>query len=88
MPRVCRVGDAGSHGGTITTGSDNVFVNSKKVARVNDTYACALHGAQPLVTGSPTLYVNSRKVVRVGDTAACGAVMIEGSPTHTADGVA
>lgn len=81
MPKMCRVGDAGSHGGVIITGSPDCFDNGQAVARVGDIYGCAIHGPNPLVEGSPDSYANSKKIVRVGDHASCGAAMVTGSPT-------
>lgn len=80
MPKVCRIGDTGDHGGAIATGSPDVFVNGIPVARIGDIYDCLLHGPNPLVTGSPDVFANDRKVVRIGDLASCGAAMITGSP--------
>lgn len=80
MPKVVRVGDPGSHGGSVVTGSPNVYANGKKVARVGDTYACPIHGPNPIVSGSPDAYANGVKVARVGDSTACGATLVDGSP--------
>lgn len=84
MPRVARIGDAGSHGGEIVSGSPNVNCNRIPAARVGDTYACPIHGPNPIVAGSPTVRLNSRDVARIGDPTACGAVIVEGSPNVTA----
>lgn len=80
IPPVARVGDPGSHGGAIGTGSPSLHADGIQVARTGDTYDCALHGPQSLI-GSATIYAESRQVVRVGDVAACGAVITAGSPT-------
>lgn len=80
MPRVVRIGDPGSHGGVVVTGSPDVYVNGLKVARVGDIYACPIHGANPIVSGSPDTYANDSNVARVGDTTACGATLVDGSP--------
>ena len=85
MPRICRVGDAGSHGGAILSGSPNVFDNGDAVARIGDIYGCPIHGPNPLVSWSPNVYCDDRQVVRVGDKAECGAVMVSGSPTTWAN---
>lgn len=85
MPKICRIGDPGSHGGAIATGSPDTYDEGKAVARIGDIYACPLHGPNPLVTGSPDVFCNGRAVVRVGDSAACGAVMVDGSPTAYAN---
>ena len=80
MPKICRIGDTGSHGGAIITGSPDTFDSGVAVARVTDLYGCPLHGPNPLVEGSPDTYCNNLKVVRVGDHASCGAAMTSGSP--------
>jgi uncharacterized Zn-binding protein involved in type VI secretion len=80
MAKVIRIGDPGSHGGTVTTGSPDTFANGKKVARVGDTYDCPEHGPNPIATGSPDTTANGAAVARVGDTTACGATLQGGSP--------
>lgn len=50
---VARLGDPGSHGGNIITGSSPIFVNSMPVVLVGDTYACPVHGSNPITTGAP-----------------------------------
>lgn len=82
MARVARMGDSGSHGGTIVTGSDTGTADGQKIARVGDSYACPIHGANPIVTGSGSYSLDDRKVARLGDATACGAVITSGSATH------
>jgi uncharacterized Zn-binding protein involved in type VI secretion len=83
MRPIIRVGDPGSHGGVVTTGSPDTFANQRRVARVGDTYACPVHGPNPIATGSPDTFANQRRVARVGDVTACGAVLVDGSPDTT-----
>jgi uncharacterized Zn-binding protein involved in type VI secretion len=80
MPDIIRIGDPGSHGGSVTTGSPDVTANGIPVARVGDTYSCPIHGPNPIVTGSPDVTANGQAVARVGDTTACGATLQAGSP--------
>jgi len=80
MAKIIRIGDPGSHGGSVTTGSPDTFANGLKVARVGDTYSCPIHGANPIVTGSADTTANGQAVARVGDTTACGATLQAGSP--------
>lgn len=80
MPKVVRVGDPGSHGGTVVTGSPDVTANGAQVARVGDTYACPIHGSNPIVSGSADTFANGQAVARVGDATACGATLTDGSP--------
>lgn len=45
---VARVGDTGSHGGTIINGSPNIRANDRPIALVGSTYNCPIHGPNPL----------------------------------------
>jgi len=94
MPKVCRIGDTGTHPGRIVTGSPDTFLNGQALARVGDIYDCQLggsddeppHGPNPIVTGSPKYFVNGRAVARIGDKTQCGCVLTTGADWHTADG--
>lgn len=86
MPKIARLGDPGSHGGAISTASPDAFSHGIAIARVTDTYACPIHGPNPIVEGSPDFNVNGLKVARVGDHTACGAVIVDGSPNANANG--
>jgi uncharacterized Zn-binding protein involved in type VI secretion len=79
MPAVIRIGDTGSHGGEVVSGSGNTTVNGRGVARVGDTYICPIHGPNQITTGSPDVFVNGMAVARVGDQTACGAILQGGS---------
>lgn len=80
MPRIIRLGDTGSHGGSVTTASPDVWVEGQRVARVGDTYSCPEHGPNPIATGSPNTTANGQAVARVGDTTSCGATLMGGAP--------
>jgi uncharacterized Zn-binding protein involved in type VI secretion len=80
MPQVARLGDTGSHGGAIVSGSPNTTVNGLPVARVGDTYACPIHGPNPIVSGSPRAFANGRNIAHIGSATACGATITSGSP--------
>jgi uncharacterized Zn-binding protein involved in type VI secretion len=82
---IARRGDTGTHGGTISTGSPDVFVNGIPVARVTDIYICSIHGPNPIIKGSSRLWANGLPVARIGDPTACGATIATGSP-NTDDG--
>jgi uncharacterized Zn-binding protein involved in type VI secretion len=83
MRPIARRGDTGTHGGTIVTGSPNVFVNDRPIARVTDIYLCPIHGPNPIVKGSSRLTANGLAVARIGDPTACGATIASGS--HNTD---
>jgi uncharacterized Zn-binding protein involved in type VI secretion len=82
---VARLGDTGTHGGAITTGSLDVFVNGLPVARVTDIYTCPIHGPNAIIQGSSRLTANGLQVARIGDPTACGATIASGS-LNTDDG--
>jgi uncharacterized Zn-binding protein involved in type VI secretion len=82
---VARLGDTGTHGGAIITGSPNVWVNGRPVARVGDIYACPFHGLNPIIKGSNRTWANQLELARIGDPTACGATIATGSE-NTFDG--
>lgn len=75
MPGASRKG-TDSAGGTIISGSPDVFINGSPAARVGDKVAKhsrrGSHAAASLVKGSPNVFVNGKPLVREGDTASCG----------------
>lgn len=85
MPLIVRKGDAGSHGGVITTGSPNYFAEGAEVARIGDIYDCPEHGANAIAQGSTKHLANGAGVVRHGDLASCGASMISGATKTVID---
>ncbi len=85
MPRVARIGDSGSHGGAIITGSDTGTSDGRKIARIGDLYDCPIHGANPIISGSAAYSLDGRKVARVGDRTQCNAIITSGSAKHRDD---
>lgn len=77
---VARLGDPGSHGGNITTGSSPIFINTLPVALVGDVYSCPIHGSNPITTGAPHVFGLGKDVAHVGSLTACGATITAGSP--------
>lgn len=76
MPMVVRLGDTADHGGTVTTSSSDYKAEGIFVARVGDTFNCALHGPNPIIEGSPNHLNNGKRVARHGDHTQCGAALI------------
>lgn len=76
-----RVGDVICHGGSVTTGSADVFINGVPAAIVGGSIACCGHGhgSTPVVTGSATVFINGVAAARCGDTVGCGSVIVTGS---------
>ncbi len=87
--KAARLGDTASGHGcfpptTITSGSDNVFINGKPAARVGDSLGahgcsdCPPHG-RAIAQGSSKVFINGRPAARTGDAIDCGGVVISGS---------
>jgi len=95
MAAVARQGDAGAvhcSGYTIATGSDNVFINNRPVARDGDTSTvhqkpsgkkCVPHIGKIIAT-STTVFVNGRPIAIVGDKLSECTQIIQGSETVSA----
>ncbi|MEL6422085.1 MAG: PAAR domain-containing protein [Pseudomonadota bacterium] len=75
---------------TVTTGSANVTVGGKPVARSGDTVGGgqpsaatpAMTGASavaPAAEGSGSVFINSKPALRVGDRDACGRIITSGA---------
>jgi len=85
MTAVTRLGDLCSGHGVCsprpsTSGSPDVFANSKPVHRQHDLWGQHCLHTSELSGGSSTVFVNSRPLGRVGDTIACGSTVANGSP--------
>lgn len=77
---VARMGDIGSHGGTILSGDPAIQVNGRPIAHVQDIYGCPVHGPNPIITGAPNVLGGTRDIAYVGSKTACGAIITQGSP--------
>jgi uncharacterized Zn-binding protein involved in type VI secretion len=69
--------------GKITSGSQDVFINYKPVARaVEDIGECSKHGPEPqqIATGSETVFINYRHAARVKDKLQCSGFIVDSSP--------
>ncbi len=76
MPLIARLGDTGSHGGTITTSASKTKAEGQWIARVGDTYSCALHGPNPIVTGATKTKCEGAFIAFHGSLTQCGASII------------
>lgn len=80
MQNAGRVGDAVSHGGAVTSGSGNVFINNCSAAVVGiSAVNCSIHGGSSMAAGSGTVFINNNPAARLGDPAGCGAAISSGS---------
>jgi uncharacterized Zn-binding protein involved in type VI secretion len=92
MPAVARQGDAGAvhcSGYTISTGSPDVFIDGRPVARDGDSSTvhqkpsgnkCVPHVSKIIATSS-TVFVNNRPIAVVGDRLSECTQIIQGSPS-------
>lgn len=90
MLAVCRLGDlstsdpCGAPARPNNKASSNVFVNSKGVHRITDSWVehpcpgSPPHGATT-TSGSSNVFVNSLAVARVSDSISCGSTIATGS---------
>lgn len=85
MPLIARLGDAGSHGGLITTSAAKWECEGALIARRGDTYACPIHGSNPIVGGSGKFICEGEPIARHGDATACGATLISGASRWSCD---
>lgn len=92
MPAVARQGDAGAahcSSYTIATGSENVFIDGRAVARNGDSSTvhqkpsgnkCVPHVSQIIAT-SNSVFINGRPVAVVGDRLSECTQIVQGSET-------
>lgn len=79
MPLVVRLGDSGTHGGSVVTAASKWRCEGALIARQGDIYACPIHGPNPIVGGSVKWICEGAPVARHGDATACGATLISGA---------
>ncbi|MFJ3458576.1 PAAR domain-containing protein [Scandinavium goeteborgense] len=79
MQNAGRIGDAINHGGAVTSGSGNVFINNQAAAIVGSAATCTIHGGSSVACGSGTVFINNVPAARMGDTTGCGAAICSGS---------
>lgn len=79
MQNAARLSDAINHGGSVTSGSGDVFINNISAARVGDSVNCSQHGGGSIAAGSGSVTINGAPAARLGDPAGCGATISSGS---------
>lgn len=78
MPKVIRVGDKLSHGGTVLEGSPITTDGGKPISRVGDKCVCSNHGTTTIVQGSDIFTDEGKKVALAGHKTSCGATLLPG----------
>ncbi|WP_158873997.1 PAAR domain-containing protein [Antarcticirhabdus aurantiaca] len=83
---VATLGDPGSHPGRIVTAcARHRADNGQLIAREGDTFACLIHGPQPIRSAvSAKLMVEGAMAALDGSVAACGAVIRAGASSPEA----
>ena len=76
MPMILRLGDPGSHGGSVITAASRTLAEGSPIARIGDLYGCPLHGINPVITGCGRTYCEGSLIAFNGSASACGASMI------------
>lgn len=72
-----RMGDACTHGGSITVGLPTVLIAGQPAARMGDMHVCPMvdglkpHVGGPISKGSATVLIGGQPAARVGDPATC-----------------
>lgn len=79
MPLIVRLGDTGSHGGSVITSASKWTCEGQLIARKGDIYACPIHGANPIASGSNKYVCEGEPIARHGDVTGCGASLISGA---------
>jgi len=85
MPLIARLGDTGTHGGSIISSASKWKCEGALIARRGDIYACPIHGPNPIVEGSGLWQCEGAPVARHGDATACGATLISGASKWVCD---
>ncbi|MDU7388372.1 PAAR domain-containing protein [Atlantibacter hermannii] len=76
MTRTICVGDKTSHGGVVMTGSSQIFIDDRAVARKSDKVSCPEHGDNIIIEGDENHDDNGLPVALENGHCACGAVLI------------
>lgn len=85
MPLIVRLGDTGSHGGSVITSASKWRCEGALIARKGDIYDCPLHGPNPITGGSARYRFEGAPTARHGDSTACGATLISGASKWVCD---
>ncbi|MBX8459760.1 PAAR domain-containing protein [Enterobacter sp. RIT637] len=76
MKKIICVGDETSHGGYVLTGSSQITIDGKAVARKSDLVSCSIHGVNSISEGDEKHCDNGLAVALEGHRCSCGAILI------------
>ncbi|WP_296225561.1 PAAR domain-containing protein [Ralstonia sp. UBA689] len=77
---IITVGDIGTHGAVVTTGSPTSKIRGRPIARLGDFVNCPKHGINRIVQVSGPAKVGGIPMARAGDITECGCVLIGSQP--------
>ncbi|MFM1348781.1 PAAR domain-containing protein [Yersinia proxima] len=76
MGKTICVGDKTSHGGVVLTGSAQISIDGRLIARKSDKVSCPKHGINSIIEGDENHCDNGLPVALEGNHCACGATLI------------
>jgi len=76
MPKVARLGDTSTHGGSIVTSASVSYSAGSLIARVGDILSCPAHGNVAIISGSGNFKVEGSIAAVEGSLCSCGALLI------------
>lgn len=85
MPLIVRLGDPGTHGGSVITSASKWKCEGAFIARRGDLYDCPIHGPNPIIEGSAIHKCEGEAIARDGDATQCGATVISGASKWMCD---
>jgi len=83
MPKVARLGDTSTHGGSVVSSAAKYHFEGILAARKGDLFACPIHGLQSIAAGSPKYNCEGQPIARHGDPITCGASLIASAVKHS-----
>ena len=87
MAAAGRQGDPIAHGGAITSGSANVFINGIPAGIAGGSaVVCPIHGGGSVSSGAGTVFINGMPAAICGCSTGCGAAVSSGSPNVFIEG--
>lgn len=73
---IITVGDLGTHGAVVITGSPTSKIRGRAIARLKDLVDCPEHGINPIVQVAGKSKMGGIPMARAGDITQCGCVLI------------
>lgn len=78
--QIITVGDTGTHGAVVITGSLTSKIRSRPIARLGDLVNCPTHGVNRIMNVGGTAKVDGILMAHAGDGTECGCILIGSQP--------